>query len=229
MTACPDFETLSALHDGERQPVARAHVESCPKCRELLERLSQLGASLRALPDAQRRAPPVRLRPRARRLGWLAAPLAAAAVALVWLSGHHAIPRALTDEVISQHLRAFANGHACEVRSGNAADVARFLSERLGRPVSIPKSLRASLVGARRCSLFGERAGAVVYRENGVAVTVFLPKPGGLAARESAGAIGRCAQGRDGQTVCVLPGADGPRLAVGELSAAELGRLVASR
>jgi anti-sigma factor RsiW len=229
MTTCPDFEALSALHDGEAPVGVREHVARCAACRETCARLTRLGDSLRALPEAQVTAPPsARRTSRSRRVRWLAPPaFAAAAMLALWLGTERGIPPALANEAVSQHLRSFANGHACDIESSDAGELDRYLSERLGRPIRIPASLRGSLVGARRCSLFGEHAGAVVYRENGVVVTVFLPTPGSVAARKSAEHVGGCANARDGQTVCVLPGTDAPRLAVGELPAAELSLLVA--
>lgn len=242
MIGCPDFETLSLAADDLASEAVAAHIAECAACASRVEAIRRLGDGLRALPAARHQAPPElgrRLegridlgRPRTRRrMAWMIPAAAAAVLALVALPlGRKAVPEALADEAVSQHLRAFAAGRSCQHESGDAEEVARFLSGKLAREVAVPPPARGRLVGARGCSLFGERTGAVIYQDGAVSVTMFLPAPGSRAARASENMQGHCAPARDGQTICVLPGEDGePRVMVGELPAPQLASLLASR
>ncbi|MGD2216631.1 MAG: hypothetical protein PVJ64_07740 [Gemmatimonadales bacterium] len=62
-----EMDELLGLRDGEGSGFARAHVESCKRCRRELERLYGVRAELRALPTF---GPPRELWPRIRRHVW---------------------------------------------------------------------------------------------------------------------------------------------------------------
>ena len=236
MRSCPEFEALSAHLDGEGDASTAAHVAGCPACEATVSRMRGLGEGLRAHARAEDTSqlaaslsslkPP---RSRRRLVPAFVAAAAAAAVAVLSLPGG-TVPEAVADEAVSQHLRAFANGRACETESPDPDRLEQFFAQAMGREIDVPPPARGRLVGARGCSLFGERAAAIVYAEGDVQVTMFVPPPGSRAAKSSADAVGRCASARDGQTVCVVAGDDGsPRVVVGGLSADELGTLIAQR
>lgn len=232
MKGCPDFESLSAHADGEGDEVVRLHVDACERCAGTVERILGLGTRLRdsAPADTHRIEGVLEGLEPPRRRRWLAgASAVAAAAAVAFLSlPSGTVPSAVADEAVSQHLQAFANGRACETESPDPDRLERFFTESMGRDIEVSAPLRGRLVGARRCSLFGERAAAVVYADGDVSVTMFVPPPGSRAAKSSASAMGECVSARDGQTVCVVAGDDGlPRLVVGGLPAAELGTLIA--
>lgn len=235
MKGCPDFEALSAHVDGEADAVIALHVEGCSGCAQTVEAIESLGARLRAHRPPDRDLTPAlaaQAPPRATPRRWLAAAGAVAASIAVgllsWTGG--GVPQAVADEAVSRHLQAFANGRSCETESADPERLEDFFSSSLGRDIEVRAPARGRLVGARRCSLFGERAAAVVYADGDVSVTMFVPPPGSRAAKSTAGAIGRCREARDGQTVCVVGGDDGaPHVLVGGLPAEELGTLLVQR
>lgn len=233
--SCLNDERLGDVVDGVADAEAIGHVADCAVCAERVAGMRALGDALRALPLARESAPAAlgaTLRgldagvksERRRRLralpGFLAA--AAAAAVLVLSPGADGITEALADEAVSHHLRAFAKGEACEVESADAAALASWLGIALGESVEVPVRPGVELVGARRCSLFGEQAGAVVYRAGATAVTMFVPAPGSSAERACARAVGECRTARDGQTVCVVGTQERPRVLVGELPGEQL-------
>ncbi len=228
---CLDDERLADVVDGATED---AHVAGCAACSARVQSMRALGDSLRALPVARERAPAsleatlrgLEAGARSERRGLRALPgflaAAAAAAVLVLAPTGDGLTHALADEAVSHHLRAFAKGAACEVESSDPAHLEDFLATSLGQPVDVPVRPGVELVGARRCSLFGEQAGAVVYRAGDAAVTMFVPAPGSAAERACARAVGECTQARDGQTVCVVGSKEAPRVLVGELPEAEL-------
>lgn len=234
MKGCPDFEALSAHADGEADLVVSLHVDGCEHCRQTVEAITSLGDRLRAHRTPESDLTPVlaALAPPRPRRRWLAvAGAMAASVAAAFLSfAADGVPHAVADEAVSQHLQAFANGRACETESTDPERLEAFFSDAMGRDIEVSAPSRGRLVGARRCSLFGERAAAVVYADGDVNVTMFVPPPGSRAAKSSAGAIGRCRTARDGQTVCVVGGEDGaPHVLVGGLPAEKLETLLVQR
>jgi len=237
VTACLDAERLGAVVDGAADAAAIAHVADCATCGARVAELEALGAALRRIPVAWERAPASlhatlrgleagassegKLRRRSV-AGFVAAIAAAAALFLAPEGG--GVSAALADEAAASHLRAFAKNAACEVESEDPALLGAWLRTGLGLggEVEVPLRPGVELVGARRCSLFGEMAGAVVYRAGGETVTMFVPTPGSAAARACARAVGSCRAASGGQTVCVVEGRSGPRVVVGELPAQRL-------
>lgn len=236
--SCLSEERLSELVDRLGNPGDRAHVASCGPCGDALAGMESLGLGLRNLSMASEKAPASLQatlkglsagasteKRSGKRRGWATAFAAmAAAAAMVLAPETGSFSTALADEAVSHHLRAFAQGDGtgCDVLSDDPAELARWLTESLGREVEVPVVPGAILVGARECSLFGEKAGAVVYRTDAGAVTMFLPAPGGTAEAACESSPG-CSEGRDGQTVCVVPdGSGSSRLMVGEAPASRL-------
>jgi anti-sigma factor RsiW len=234
--SCLNAEILGEVLDGVAEPEALAHTASCADCAGRLAEMRALGDALRGLPMAAERAPASMAatlrgleagastagRRRWKSLVTFVAATAAAAVLVISPTGD-GISQALADEAVSRHLRAFANGTVCEVESADPIQLEAWLAQTQGRRIDVPLQAGVELVGARRCSLFGEAASAVVYRSGEASVTMFVPRPGSEAERACARAVGECREARDGQTVCVVASAGGPRLVVGELPAAELG------
>lgn len=233
--SCPSEERLSDLVDGLGTPEDERHVESCSGCSEIVDSLEALGLGLRGLPLAREKAAPSlratlkglaagastdATEKKGRKARGLATALAAmaAAAAMVLAPETGTFSTALAEDAVSHHLRAFAqgDGSGCDVLSDDPAELSHWLTNTLGREVEVPVLEGARLIGARRCSLLGERAGAVVYRTERGAVTLFLPSPGGTAEAACERSPG-CTDGKDGQTVCVIRGAAGvPGVLVGE-------------
>lgn len=236
---CLDEETLSLVVDGVADASANVHVEGCAHCAARVRELEDLGAAMRSLSLAREAAPASiratlrgleagatgeRWRRRRQGIGGLVAAMAAAAVLFV-SPGGGGISEALADEAVSRHLRPMARGQICDVETRDPETLERWLQERFARSIEVPVGAGVELVGARRCSLFGEEAGAVIYRSGDATVTMFVPRPGSRAERACARAVGECTQARDGQTVCVVDSPAGPRLLVGELPAEQLGEV----
>lgn len=236
--SCLNEERLSDLLDGLGTAEDRRHLEGCPTCSETFAALEGLSFGLRNLPLAREKAP-VALRAtlkglsagastekKGRKARGLATALAAmaAAAAMVLAPETGSFSTALAEDAVSHHLRAFAqgDGSGCDVHSDDPAELSRWLTETLGREIQVPALEGARLVGARRCSLLGEHAGAVVYRTEQGAVTLFFPASGGSAEAACERSPG-CTEARDGQTVCVIRDASGaPGVLVGEASVAPL-------
>lgn len=178
--SCPNEERLSDLLDGLGTPDDETHVEGCAACAETLDALSGLSLGLKGLPLATEKASSslratlkglsagASTEKKGRKARGLATALAAmaAATALVFAPETGSFSTALADDAVSHHLRAFAqgDGSGCDVLDDDPAALSRWLSDTLGRQVEVPALEGARLVGARRCSLLGEHAGAVVYR-----------------------------------------------------------------
>lgn len=132
---------------------------------------------------------------------------------------------ALADDAVSNHLNALAmgDGSGCDVESEDPRTLAAWLRENLNHDVEVPLMAGATLVGARRCSLLGEDTAAVVYRAGETTFSLYLPPKGSAAAAACDEEKGRCIEGRNGQTVCVIPDPGGsPWLMVGGLPSLEL-------
>lgn len=243
--SCVTDEILSALVDGEATEQEASHVRACVDCGERLEALLAMERGLRSLALAQEAPPPALrgtlrgLRAHARRpLRWASrAAVGGVTVALVvaslFLSPESGrVPEALADQAISSHLRAFTtgDGSGCHVESSDPAVLSGWLEGAVAGPIEVPAPLAdARLVGARRCQLFGEATPAVVFRTEEAPVTVFLPQPGTAAFEACERSLGTCTEGRDGQTVCVLPGETGaPMVVVGALPGPRLCEVVGS-
>jgi len=242
--SCLSPEILSAVLDGEAAASEIEHARTCPSCSAYVERLRELDEAIADLPLAAEGPSPVlaatlrglaarAARPVARVARLAMGGVVALAVASTLLLSPRTgtIAEALAEQAIASHLRAFTTGSAtgCHVESEDPSLLAEWLSSGFGDRVEVPSPAAARLVGARSCQLFGESTPAVVYRTEEAPVTVFLPRPGTEAFAACERAMGSCVEGRDGQTVCVLPAAGGdPMVIVGALSANRLCEVVGS-
>ncbi|AKU91786.1 anti-sigma factor family protein [Vulgatibacter incomptus] len=180
------------------------------------------GGTRRLARRARSLAPPS-LAPAKRHLSRAVAGLAAmaAALAVMVIAPETGSPsRALAEDAVANHIRAFTvgDGTGCQVESQDPSELSAWLSTALGHEVEVPMLAGATLIGARRCSLLGEETAAVVYRAGDRAVSVYLPPKGSGVAAACEKSRSGCVQARDGQTVCVIPGGDdSPWLMVGAM------------
>lgn len=245
MRVCDDAwsEPLSAWLDEELEPAELARVEAhlarCRTCAATVETYRALGAAMRAEPDE---AVPERMIERARGLKassgagkrwlWAAAGSAALAAAALLTFGRPApagLDDALADELVAHHLRGFARAEPCEIDSDDPAVVRGWVEERLGYAVEVPKPEGVELMGARACTIGGQATAALMYRNQGAPMTLFVPPPGSeaVASAERFGSGGsRCVQGPIGERICVSARDPQPAFAVGDLSEAEMLPLV---
>lgn len=245
MAACNERwnELLSAALDGEldsseRRSLAR-HLRGCAPCRSTQEAYGALRERFIpeksvTVPDAiaariQSIATPKR---RSARMPLLAAVTAAAvAAAATFVSLPAGLSEALADDLERHHLQAFSRATPCEFESSNPEEVEGWLERELGQNVEVPRIEGATLLGARRCKLAGERVGAVLYRHGEHALTVFVApaesEPARLASRFADDGP-RCTSGRVGERICIAPGQSRTVLAVAAQESTALAALTAS-
>ncbi len=190
---------LAAWIDGERTPLSsedfERHLAECPDCAKVARNLrgflrtvssayvpaavpSSLEASIRSM--ARRRSALRRFAP------VLAAMGAAAAVALVVFTLLRPAPvqaASLAEAAASAHEGLASGILPLDVEGGNAADLSRWLTERVGFRVVLPKLEDSTLVfnGARLVPLEGAYAAVVSFQRNGELVSL------GIAPRHAAG------------------------------------------
>lgn len=241
-------ERLSAYLDGETSPAENAevdaHLPGCADCSNLLatwtglsqrirvaHRDADAGSASSPLLEASRRLEERILaeatrstaqRPRSRRRLGLRVAAAVASVALVTAGAFFARPPALDPtlilEIEGQHMRAFTHGRPCEFESSDPKLVSDWIATQSNRRMEVPLLPGAELLGARRCTLKGLPAIALVYRVEGRGLTIFVPGDGtDAAASATAFADGgaRCTTGRLGERICAASGASQSALAVG--------------
>jgi anti-sigma factor RsiW len=173
----------------ERALEVRAHLASCPQCQKDFERLQALrdvlqrnlkpaepsAAFLKKLRQSVRRAEPVPLRRRAAQLGWVAGPLAAAALAILFFAPTRA-PGDVTGEVVAAHLRSLQANHLTDVLSSDRHTVKPWFEGKV--PFSFPvrdfRDQGYTLEGGRLDYLGGQAVAALVYRTGKHAINVFV-------------------------------------------------------
>jgi len=250
--SCLNDEILSALADGEQDPAASGHLADCAGCSARLASFRAIDGALKRLPLASE-APPSSLAAtlrglaaaassqaapapasargaQGRRRGRLLRPVigmaaACAAVAVLVIAPVTGSPAlALAEDAVTNHLNALASGDGsgCQFESEDPGRLAAWIHDALGHEVEVPKLAGATLVGARRCTLLGEETAAVVYRSGDTSFSLYLP-PKGSAVAAACDGTSRCIEGRDGQTVCVIPDPAGaPWVMVGGLPSQDL-------
>ena len=104
-----------------------------------------------------------------------------------------------------------------------------WVEERLGYEVEVPKPEGIELMGARACTIGGQATAALMYRNQGAPMTLFVPPPGSnaLASAERFASSGsRCTEGPIGERICVSAHDQQPAFAVGDFTEAEMLPLV---
>ncbi|HYG68919.1 MAG TPA: zf-HC2 domain-containing protein [Anaeromyxobacteraceae bacterium] len=211
-------ERISAFRDGEadgdERRRVRAHLAACAACAASARDFEVLGARLRGMALTGAPAAPT---PRAIRGARIRRTLALAAAALVVAGGSlvavriawpSRFERTLAPDLERLHLRSFSRAEPCEFESSDPAAVAAWVERTLGYRAPVPEVAGATLLGARRCALDGEPTAHLLYRVEGRALTVFVPRDGTRADRAARGfaASGpRCTEGALGERVCVIP------------------------
>jgi anti-sigma factor RsiW len=207
-------EILSAWQDGEANDeevvLARAHLETCARCRAVqagFERVHAAFAPLRlgSIPQVVTRH--VVRAPMPRRPLAVAGALAAALVVVLWSSQRHAA--VLADELETRHLTAFARSAPCDFTSSDPAAVRAWIAGNVGYDVEVPVVPGARLLGARRCTVHGGVTASLLYRRGDEPISLFLPRAGSPAESEAV-QLSRvrsgCTVGRLGAAVCARPG-----------------------
>lgn len=234
------FDEVSAWHDGEVSAAEAArievHLDACPACRAAAGALARVRSALartagdevpkRVVARATAAAAPMRPRRRAL-VPLIAAAALAAATFVTWPRG---LGEALADEAVKHHLGGFTRERPCDFESSDPAAVATWIEGRLGYRVAVPTPADVRLVGARVCSLGGERTAALMYRSGDAPLTIFVPRAASnvaSAVASYAGADVRCERGALSNQICATA-AEQPMLAVSGVGAGALAASFAS-
>jgi anti-sigma factor RsiW len=225
-------EPLTAWLDDEATPEESARVEThlgrCPACASAARAHRAIGAALRegaassevaaSAATSSTTSKPSRSRAIGPRLAVACAALAAA-VFLAIAPSSPALDEALAQELVSHHLRGFARTRPCEIESSDPSAVREWIEARLGYAVEVPAPEGIELIGARACTVGGEATAALLYRDDGAPMTVFVPPPGSHALDAAAlfAAEPRCTAGPIGERICVFGNAPQPVFAVADL------------
>lgn len=239
MTTCTTpFDSLSAYVDAELSRDAelelRRHLDSCARCRELVETLMGLKAAVAATSDV--RPLPHTLRERIATLhressrprpwrGWLAL---AASVCIVFagVAAWRALgPRAMLEEsvveaLVADHVHFREALDAPQVRSADPVEVGAWFAGKLPFSVALPRLRSASLVGGRLCSLWGQKVAVGFYDTQGERVSLFVSD-----ARSFPSAVPdepRCEDGLGSYRVCIVPAGETLLLLVADAPRASL-------
>ncbi|MBI3824851.1 MAG: zf-HC2 domain-containing protein [Candidatus Rokubacteria bacterium] len=193
------------------------HLVSCEPCRRVMESEARLHALLSDAATGDE--PPsslrdrilqrviseeasvfgVRSRPRSlgRVGGWLVGAAMAGLVVLVSLIPGNQRPAALTPlaaEVAAKHL-LYSAGSASELPASEPSQLAQWLEDRVGFPVSLPHlGADQRLVGGRASSVADAPAAYLLYESRGRRISLFVTRPVPAAGR---GASERVVQGVD--------------------------------
>jgi anti-sigma factor RsiW len=188
-------EALHAYVDNElsveRALEARAHLASCPGCRQAVEQVRALRevlqrtlqpaepspAFLRRLRHSVRQADATRWRRRLARAAWVSAPLAAAALVVLFaLPSVQPRSEGLTGEVVAAHLRSLEAQHLTDVTSSDRHTVKPWFQGKVGYGLSVRDFAEQGfrLEGGRVDYLDGQPVAALVYRARQHAINAFL-------------------------------------------------------
>ncbi|MCK0196629.1 anti-sigma factor [Ancylobacter sp. 6x-1] len=201
---------IQADVDGELEPAeaarVAAHLEICPSCARLQQRLLSLSSRMHGLPrhrapELLREAVRTRLAKEAAGKGgggrWRRAALGAAGVALAAslaasLMLFALLPRgdAMPDWIVAAHIRALQPDHLMDVASSEQHTVKPWFAGRL--PFSPPvKDLTQAgfpLIGGRLDYLPGHTAGTLVYKRREHIIDLFIWPAGDEAFVSGSGA-----------------------------------------
>jgi anti-sigma factor RsiW len=174
----------------ERALDVRAHLASCPRCRQDFERLRALrdvlhrtlnpaepsAAFLKKLRQSVRRADPVPWNRRAARLAWVAGPLAAAGLVGFFVVASTRPAQDFTQEVVAAHLRSLQADHLTDVASSDRHTVKPWFEGKVpfGFAVLDFREQGFALEGGRLDYLGGQAVAALVYRAGRHAINAFV-------------------------------------------------------
>jgi len=239
MTTCTTpFDSLSAYVDAELTPESelemRRHLDSCARCRDLVETLVGLKESVAATADV--RSVPHTLRERVAALRqrstrprrWRTVIVFAASVCALVIGAYswRALrPRAtleggVIEALVADHVHFRQALDAPQVRSDDPAEVGEWFADKLPFRVALPRLRNASLLGGRLCSLWGQKVAVGFYETQGERVSLFVadasrfPSPVPDAAR--------CEEGLGNYRVCIVPAGDALLLMVADSARASL-------
>ncbi|HYH96162.1 anti-sigma factor family protein [Hyalangium sp.] len=198
--SCDSVRTwLSAWIDGERTPLSSEDFERhLAECSDCAKSARELRGFLRTVSSAYVPAPvPGALEASIRKLAWrrsfsqraaplIAAGAVAAAIALVVFTALRPAPvqaASLADASAWAHEGLAGGVLPLDVEAGNADELSRWLTERVGFRVVLPKLEDSTLVfnGGRLVQLEGGSAAVVSFQRNGEQVSL------GIAPRHVAG------------------------------------------
>jgi anti-sigma factor (TIGR02949 family) len=239
MSTCnTPFASLSAYVDAELAPESelelRRHLDSCPRCRDVVDMLEALKksvaatAEVRPVPHSLRERVAALDRPASTRRRWfgrIALAASACAVVLAVYAWRAAAPRTtlestVVEALVADHVHFRDAPDAPQVRSADPAEVGAWFEGKLPFRVALPRLRNASLVGGRLCSLWGQKVAVGFYETQGERVSLFaadaarFPSPIPDAAR--------CDEGLGSYRVCVAPAGDTVLLMVADSARASL-------
>ena len=174
----------------ERTLEARSHLSTCARCRQDVEQVRALrevlqrtlepaeasAAFLRKLRRSVRQADPTRWRTRLSQAAWVSAPLAAAALVVLFALPASKTPTGdLTGEVVAAHLRSLQASHLTDVASSDRHTVKPWFQGKVGFSLSVRDFAEQGfpLEGGRVDYLDGQPVAALVYRARQHAINVF--------------------------------------------------------
>lgn len=239
MSSCTTpFVSLSAYVDAELAPDSelefRRHLDSCPRCRDLVDMLMAMKESVAAtaevhpVPHSLRERVAALDRPAStprRWVGGIALVASACVLVLAVYAWRAAAPRAtlesgVVEALVADHVHFRQAADAPQVRSDDPAEVGAWFEGKLPFRVALPRLRNASLVGGRLCSLWGQKVAVGFYETQGERVSLFaadaarFPSPIPDAAR--------CDEGLGSYRVCVAPAGDAVLLMVADPARASL-------
>ena len=185
--------------DAARAAELESHLTGCPTCQAHLTALGDLSTAIRsapyhraperlvawALPSRARRRPTLGRRP----WPWAAAAAVVLAVGLAgWLHARPGAEAALTETVISSHVRSLMAGHLLDVVSSDRHTVKPWFAGRVDfAPTVVDLATDGfPLAGGRLDYLDGHAVAALVYQRREHTINVFVwPSPGETAVTAS--------------------------------------------
>ncbi len=222
------FETLSAYVDGELSREAelelRRHLDGCNGCPARVEGLLTIKQAVTA--SAEVRPVPHTLRerlgaltPRRRRVPLTGALVALAAMVLAavgvteWARRQPgAAHDPATQALVADHIHYLHEPDPLQVASSDPERIAAWFDGKVPFRVEIPRLEAATLLGARLCSLRGEKVALAFYETGGKRLSLFVGDPTAFPAPPEGG----CTKVLGDYRVCLVPSASTTLAMVGD-------------